>query len=1135
MSMSQRILFVDGWEFRKFAVGSEDAKALAEAHGWTSVDLPHDWLIYDVKNLYADADGWYRKTFMVTEDLSARRLSFRFEGVYQDSAVYINGRQAFEWKNGYTTFEFEATPYLRAGENEIALRVRHQAPNSRWYSGAGIYRRVWLINSPTARIAADGVYAHAQKEGAAWRLTVQTEIDGSIGGQALVRQTLRDALGNIKAEGSSPLNGQEASLEMEILDPQLWDVEGPALYRLETELLQDGEIIDAEAENIGFKEMAFSPNEGFFLNGRHLKLRGVCQHHDLGCLGAAVNKAALRRQFEILKAMGVNAIRSSHNVPAVEFIDLADELGLLVLTEAFDMWERPKTQFDYARFFPEWAERDVKSWVRRDRNRASLLMWSIGNEIYDTHSGPRGAEVTQKLMAWVKEHDPLGNAPVTIGSNYMPWEGAQNCADIVKLAGYNYGEKYYAEHHARHPDWIIYGSETASLVQSRGVYHFPAAQSTLSDDDEQCSALGNSATSWGAKSYDALIAGDRDAPYSLGQFLWSGFDYIGEPTPYFTKNSYFGQIDTAGFPKDSYYIYQAEWTNYRKAPMVHVFPYWDFNPGQLIDVRVCSNAPVVELFQDGKSLGKQEIDHLRGTEFLAKWAIPYACGVLEARAYDEGGKVIAIDRAESFSDAVSLELRPNKTTLAANGVDLAFIEISVKDERGRAVQNANNRVSVKVSGAGRLIGLDNGDSADADQYKGTSRRLFSGKLLAVVASTGKPGAIQIEVSSVGLKPAALRLESLKADCALSQATEENAQSPASNEVPVRKIELLSPSGKALGPDLREMEIAARLYPANATYQEVLWRVTNDAGIESNLARVKADGLRATVTALGDGSFRLRCSTKNGAVKIRLISQTEFSVSGLGAATLDPYGFVSGGLRTRGRGELGNGNDRGVSTPRDGESWVCFDGLDFGDYGSDEIAVPLFVLDGDPFAFEIWEKMEGDEGAECLGQYTYQKPSVWNTYQPESFKLKRRLKGVTSLSFRCRRKAHIKGFSFTRYEKAFQTLSALDNTRVYGDSYRLTPESIQGIGNNVSIVYENMDFGAKGCRKATICGRTPLERNTIHLRFDGPDGEVKQIAEFEGAADWTEREFRLEPVYGKQTFTLVFLPGSSFDLKWIRFE
>ena len=367
---------------------------------------------------------------------------------------------------------------------------------------------------------------------------------------------------------------------MYIENPLLWSPDSPNLYKLETVLEKEsGEPIEILPHNVGFRTIEMDPDRGLIFNGEKMKIYGVCEHHDLGALGAAFNRAAMARRMKILKEMGINAIRTAHNMPAPELMDLADEMGFLINCEAFDMWERPKTTYDYARFFNEWVEADVRSWVMRDRNHPCLILWSIGNEIYDTHADEkRGLEITKMLKELVEKYDPKKNAPVTFGSNFMPWDNTQKCADVLKVVGYNYAAQYYNKHHAKYPDWVIYGSETSSTVQSRGIYHFPYEQSIMSDDDEQCSVLGNCSTSWGARSTEEVIISDRDVPFSLGQFIWSGFDYIGEPTPYHTKNSYFGQIDTATYKKDTFYIYQAEWTDYRKNPMVHVFPYWDFNP-----------------------------------------------------------------------------------------------------------------------------------------------------------------------------------------------------------------------------------------------------------------------------------------------------------------------------------------------------------------------------------------------------------------------------------------------------------------------------------------------------------------------------------------------------------------------------
>ncbi|MDP4090529.1 MAG: glycoside hydrolase family 2 TIM barrel-domain containing protein, partial [Bacillota bacterium] len=892
----------------------------------------------------------------------------------------------------------------------------------------------------------------------------------------------------------------------------------------------------------GFREIVLDPEHGFKLNGRKMKLNGVCEHHDLGALGAAFNKTALRRRFVILKEMGVNAVRTAHNMPAPELMDLADEMGMLVLSEAFDMWERSKTRYDYGRFFKDWAYADVKSWIIRDRNHPSLLMWSIGNEIYDTHAGERGQEITRMLMDYVREYDPKGNAKITIGSNYMPWENAQKCADIVKVAGYNYAEKYYKKHHEEHPDWIIFGSETSSIVQSRGIYRFPFEKSILADDDEQCSALGNSPTSWGAKSTEACILAERDMHFSLGQFLWTGFDYIGEPTPYHTKNSYFGQIDTATFKKDSYYIYQAEWTDYRIKPMVHIFPYWDFNKGQIIDIRVSSNAPKIDLLLNGSAIGTFDIDHEHGTQLVGWWKVPYEEGELKAIAYDETGKVIATDIKRSFKDAKRIRLQPDKDKLTADGTDLIFVEINMEDEYGNVVENANNRVKVKVTGAGRLLGLDNGDSTDYDQYKGLSKRLFSGKLMAIIGATLEPGKIQLEVSSAGIESRIVEFESLPVmdqDLTGISSNMKNVEMSyvmgSSEEIPLRKIEITSDSGQVFDVTRKEMVVRAKLYPENTSYQEVEWSVVNDAGIPSNIAKIEAIGHEAWVSAFGDGEFRVRCTSKNGSEKTKLISQLEFKVVELGMAYKDPYGFISAGLYDYSKGEVTNGNERGAATSRNGETQVGFHGIDFGGYGSDTITIPIFALSSEEYSLQIWEGMPGEEGSELLADVIYQKESEWNVYQEETYRLAKRLRGITSICFVLHAKVHIKGFSFEKKNGTFELNNAAECNHIYGDTFTIKGTRVEGIGNNVSLEFEGMDFTSSGASKLVVCGRSPIDKNTIHIHFAGDEGESTQLVEFTQSNDYEERVFEISRVAGVQNVTFIFLPGSNFDFGWLRFE
>lgn len=1155
--MSQKKLFNNYWSFIKQPLGTTFDQITSNELAWTSVTLPHDWLIYNSNDLYEDGQGWYYKALQLDKIDPEQKLSLYFEGVYMDSTIYMNGQKAGEWKNGYSSFEIDITPYVKQGQNDLYVQVVHQSPNSRWYSGAGIYRSVWLKTTPLHHVATDGVYISTRKlEQDQWSIDVQTELvlahPSFDNASYTLRHQVIDAKNSVVAElthSVSSSTAPEIAVKHELLvqSPKLWDIEAPNLYKLKTELLLDNTVVDSETNTFGFRTLGFDSQKGFFLNERHVKIYGVCQHHDLGSLGAAVNRAALRRQIVLLQEMGVNAIRTAHNMPAVELMELADELGVLIVSESFDMWERPKTPYDYARFYPEWWKKDIASWVRRDRNHPSIIMWSIGNEIYDTHADARGQELTVELMNEVLVYDPNENAVVTIGSNYMPWENAQKCADIVKFAGYNYGEKYYDRHHEQYPDWIMYGSETSSTVQSRGIYHFPYAQSVLADDDEQCSSLGNSSTSWGAKNTEYCITADRDATYSLGQFIWTGFDYIGEPTPYHTKNSYFGQLDTAGFKKDSFYIYQAEWTSYKVKPMVHIFPYWDFSEGQLVDVRVSSNAPKIELFFNDESQGVYHIDHLHGEQLVGHWQLPYTKGVLKAVAYDEHDNIIATDIQSSYGDAASIVLTPDKSTMQADGSDLIFVEITANDEQGLHVANANNRVQVTVEGAGRLVGLDNGDSTDYDSYKGNNRRMFSGKLLAIISSTQEAGDIIVRATSNSLQPSELVLQSTTVQPVASGEEERALYSYTSNhdvtqedvsrlnEIPVRKIEIICPQGNKLSAEQQSLPVLTKIHPANATYRDIEWRVTNVAGVDANIASIETNGAEATIHALGDGELYIRCGTKNGAEHLNHYSLMELSIEGLGQAFINPYEFASSGYHSERSTNLTNGNERGVATAREGESIIFFEKVDFGSYGSDEITLPIFSLDSGYFTFDIWEGYPNEAGSELLTSASYNKETIWNVYQPETYKLPKRLKGVSSIAIVLNRKIHLKGFHFTKLEKAFAQLNALDHNHLYGDTFTITEDAIENIGNNVSIVFEDMDFGTNGATKLTLCGHSPIDINTIHIMFSGENGDSKQLVEFHHSNGYEEKEYELEPITGKQTVSFVFLPGSQFDLKWFRFE
>lgn len=1132
-----KTLFNYGWKFLKLHEGStleHYEKAINDGVSPQDIDLPHDWLIYDTQNLYEPSTGFYTKHFNKYESKSA---CLEFDGVYMNSEVYINKKLAGKGENGYFSFIVDIAPYLIEGKNEVTVLVRFSPPNSRWYSGAGIYRNVWLLQSSETYLIPHGCYLSSKKCGDDFELCAETELFSPTGA-TLVQSLLFKNKIIFQCEHNILSNNkmQTHSHTYIVKSPFLWDIEQPNLYRFENKLLLNSNECDVDTEPFGFRTIEFSPNDGFILNGKKTKLNGTCEHHDLGFLGAAFNESAMERRFKILKAMGVNAVRTAHNAPAKELMHLADQYGILIMSEAYDMWRLQKNKYDFARFFDDCCEKNIASWVRRDRNHPSLIMWSIGNEIYDTHINETGQEITKRLTELVLKHDKNKNAYITLCSNYMPWENAQRCADIVKLAGYNYSEKYYADHHERHPDYIIYGSETASVVQSRGIYHFPFEQSVLSDIDMQCSALGNSTTSWGAKNAEYCIIAERDTPYSCGQFLWSGFDYIGEPTPYHTKNSYFGQIDTAGLAKDSYYLYKSAWTDYKKEPFVHIFPYWDFNEGQTIDIRVASNAPKIELFLNDVSQGLQPLEHKKGSKIAAHYKLSYQKGTLLAIAYDENNAEIARANRTSFLESAEIQIISDKSDILANGTDMAFLEISMLDANGNIVENANDRVEVLVTGAARLVGLDNGDSTDYENYKTLSRRLFSGKLVAGIMAKAHGGDINIIVKSSGKPNKALTLHAIDIENSTEICANEENQCRDNlyrNEIAVRKIELTA-SARAFNEECKAIDVLAQLLPCGA-YETLEWEIVDDRGIKSNLAALSVSFSTATVTAKGDGSFRVRCSVTNGFSHASVISQLDFTATGLGKAFVSPYELVAGGTYFYAGGTVTNGNDHGFATAREDVTTVGFTDLDFADGCSDTITLPIFSLKSVPYKLQIFSGVPEEADSELLLDAIYDKPSKWNTYQEETYKLSRVLHGVCSLYIRFFDKVHVQGFIFEKQSLTYSLLSANMLTSVYGDSFERTQTAVNSIGNNVTLELPVLDFIGEGANACELCGCSHIEKNTIHLRLEDENGnEQKHVLEFPKSAPHTICQFSLPQITGKQTVRLVFLPGSNFDFDHIRF-
>ena len=1123
------------------------------------VNLPHDWLIANSADHYENSEGWYQKT--ISSDILPFDASsdddwlLYFEGVYMDCTIFVNGMQAGEWKYGYSSFEVRLTPFLKTGENTILVHVRYQSPNSRWYSGAGIYRSVWLKKVPAVHIASDGIAAETHLiENGKWSLCMHTTLE-----KEGMQQSAKDFFASENDNESTSLSlsfcvqtldgtvilseiPEDTPVTLTNIKP--WDINKPNLYKIVCTLSENGTAIQTETITTGFRTTRFDTNEGFFLNDVHIKLKGVCQHHDLGALGSAVNRSAIKRQLTILKSMGVNAVRTTHNMPAAMLLELADEMGILIVDEAFDMWEMSKTTYDYARFFKEWSARDVKSWICRDRNHPCVILWSIGNEIYDTHANEHGQEITRYLKEQVLLHDPYGHALPTIGSNFMQGENARKCADILKIAGYNYAERLYNKQHADHPDWVIYGSETSSTVQSRGIYHFPLAKPLLTDDDGQCSSLGNSTVNWGAKNQQFCAVSDLHMPFSLGQFLWSGFDYIGEPTPYQSRNSFFGQIDTAGFPKDAYYFYQSVWTDAKTNPMIHILPYWDFNPGQMIDVRVYTNAPKAALFFNDTLIGEKKLAHTQEDNIIADWSLPYKKGVLTAIAYDEAGNEIARDTKHSFGDASSLRLSADRLEVPANGEELIFVTIDALDADGYPVDNATNRVHVTVDGEGLLAGLDNGDSTDYEPYKGDCRRLFSGKLLAIIAPTLNAGTITVTASSDGLKDAVLALNTVACqnrcsdDLHIMTITRDPLADAVSHatDIPVRSITLSCEDSCILTASKPSAVISAVTHPANATAQPLDWKVTNAEGVVVPYATLEQiDDTHIRILAFADGSFFVRCSVTNGRGCTALYSMLEFKAEQIGTMNLDPYSFTVGSLYTYAEGEVANGNAHGAATGSEGTTSITYGPFDFGTFGTDTVTIPIFETESQPVDLTFIEGKTKSKPGTILCTGRYDKKMIWDQYQEETFKLSKRLKGVTTFTIQVTdRKLHIGGLTFHKLEKAWTTLAASDIDRIYGDAFCRTDNAITGIGNNVTIEYTDMDFGDETSAVIEITGRSPIAKNTIHVRTSNGTEEAINIAEFTYSEDYTTKCFPVNVLSGSQTVTLLFLPGSNFDLKSIRF-
>ena len=722
--------------------------------GWRLLDVPHDWAIEG--DFYAGNPsgagggalpggiGWYRKTFTLGDcetQVSASRFFLEFDGVYMNSTVYVNGQKVGFRPYGYSSFEYDITPYVHEGENVVAVRVDNSdQPNSRWYSGCGIYRHVWLTTTNPIHIKHWGVYVHDGK--------VEVDFENPTSQKVTVKNIWLDA------------EGKPTSIKK----PRKWSCEDPYVYKVRTQLIVRGKVVDEVETTTGFRSFKFDPKTGFWLNGKNFKLNGVCEHHDFGCLGAALNEDALHRKLSKLKAMGVNSIRSSHNPPAPELLNMCDTMGLIVMDESFDMWRRKKTQNDYARFFDEWHERDLTDLVLRDRNHPSVLMWSIGNEVLEQWSSAEAdtltleqanlilnaghdastlakdgelsvqSLLTQHLAEIVRRHDT--SRPITAGCNEPSPNNHLFKSGAIDLIGFNYHHQWVNDVPKNFPNKPFIFSESVSALQTRGYYMMPSDSIYVApkqwwlpytDPSYMCSAYDNMHASWSStheETWDVV----KHTPYVGGQYIWTGFDYIGEPTPYGfpARSSYFGIIDLAGFPKDTYYMYQSEWTS---KPVLHLFPHWNWLPGQTIDLwAYYNNADEVELFINGKSQGlRRKTD---SHQYHVGWRVQFEPGEIKAVSR-KNGEVVC-------SQVIKTAGSPDHIRLSVDykGKTTTFITAEVVDKDGNLCPWAEDQITFSVSSDATILGTDNGCQTSMERFTSPRRKAFFGKCIVVVKGPG---------------------------------------------------------------------------------------------------------------------------------------------------------------------------------------------------------------------------------------------------------------------------------------------------------------------------------------------------------------------------------------------------------------
>ncbi|MFA6701257.1 MAG: DUF4982 domain-containing protein [Dysgonamonadaceae bacterium] len=829
------ITLQEGWRFSRednpqaSNVNFDDSK-------WQTVRIPHDWAIYgpfswqnDLQEMAITQDGqkqamehagrtgglpfvgvgWYRLDFKLPEYSKQKKASIIFDGAMSHAQVYLNGEKVGYWPYGYNSFHFDITPYLKDNEtNTLAVRLENQPQSSRWYPGAGLYRNVHIVVTEDAHIPVWGTYVTTpvvRKDFA--KVNVKTkvefsndttlEVKGDKSNQIKYRleTSILNKNGHLVAIAKTPLSKYDEGVIDQTLivdNPELWNIDNPVLYSVQSNLI----IIESESEistnKTTSKEVAYSidsyntpfgirtieviPDKGFFLNGERVVFQGVCNHHDLGPLGAAVNDAAIRRQVRIMKDMGVNAIRTSHNMPAPELVRACDEMGMMLMVETFDEWKSPKMSNGYNQFFDEWAEKDLVNVIHHYRNNPSVVMWCIGNEVPEQGDGVNGPKRTRFLQDICNREDPT--RPVTNGMDNPDAVTANGMAAILDVPGFNYRPFKYQQNYSKIPQQLVLGSETASTVSSRGVYKFPVERKAMAKyDDHQASSYDVEHCSWSDLPEDNFIH-HEELPYAMGEFVWTGFDYLGEPTPYYSDwpshSSLFGIVDLAGLPKDRYYLYRSHWN--KDAETLHILPHWSWKgrEGEVTPIFVYTNYPSAEVFINGKSQGKKTKDlsvkidgsyteeaqksFERQKRYRLMWMdTKYEPGTVKVVAYDENGKAVAEKEMHTAGKPYKIVLEADRNSIKSDGNDLSFITVKVVDKDGNLCPDANMSATFSVSGEGFYRAGANGDPSCLDQFHLPQMHFFSGMLTAIVQSTDKAGTIVFEAKAKGLKSGKIKI------------------------------------------------------------------------------------------------------------------------------------------------------------------------------------------------------------------------------------------------------------------------------------------------------------------------------------------------------------------------------------------